>query len=355
MAAVILPAYQPDETLIRLVKKLWVRGYSIVVVDDGSGEAYDRIFEAVKNNAVVLKHEVNRGKGAAIKTALAYIKNEMWDCETVGVMDADGQHRVEDLDVLMQEAGAHRNTLVLGVRKVGREMPFRSRFGNTLTREIFFLLSGVRVSDTQTGLRAFGAELIPRLREVEGSRYEYEMNVLLAAAREHLPIREVEIATIYHDRSNSCSHFRVLWDSLRIYKDMLKFTAVSVMSFLIDYLLFTIGMFFCPHTPLMLVTVNVVARILSAVYNYSLNCCFVFHEHRKKETAAGYLLLAVCILALNSLLLNVYVQLLPVSVYTAKILTESSLFIISFLVQRHWIFGNHSHLGVKEKKVRIGV
>ena len=282
-------------------------------------------------------------------------KNEMWDCETVGVMDADGQHRVEDLDTLMQEAKAHRNALVLGVRKVGKEMPFRSRFGNTLTREIFWLLSGVKVSDTQTGLRAFGTEWIPRLLEIEGERYEYEMNVLLAAAREHLPIREVEIATIYHDRSNSCSHFRVVWDSLRIYKDMLKFTAVSVMSFLIDYLLFAIGMFFCPHTAGWIVMVNVCARLLSAVYNYSLNCCFVFQTRRKKKTALEYGLLAVCILAMNSLLLNVYAQILPVSVYMAKILTETSLFVVSFLVQRHWIFGNHFHIGVKGKKVRIGV
>ncbi len=88
-AAVILPAYQPDETLIRLVKRLWVRGYSIVVVDDGSGEAYERIFEAVKNKAVVLKHEVNR---TIIRNGVLY-RNQATDMETL-VLNWDGSMKI---------------------------------------------------------------------------------------------------------------------------------------------------------------------------------------------------------------------------------------------------------------------
>lgn len=119
--------------------------------------------------------------GAAIKTALAYIKKEVWGNELIGIMDCDGQHLPEDMMKLFQSAWKHTEALVLGVRAVGREMPFRSRFGNQVTRAVYRIVSGVKVSDTQTGLRAFGVKLIDKLLLVKGERYEYEMNNLILA------------------------------------------------------------------------------------------------------------------------------------------------------------------------------
>lgn len=188
MKAVIIPAYQPDQTLAVLADQLWSCGYQTVVVDDGSGEAYWEIFDSIKDICVVLTHPVNRGKGAAVKTALRFIRKEMWDCEVIGVMDADGQHLTEDLAGVFECAETHQRTLVLGARTVGKEMPFKSRLGNRITRAVFGLVSGMKVSDTQTGLRAFGAELVPDLLQVEGDRYEYEMNVLMEFARRGIPI-----------------------------------------------------------------------------------------------------------------------------------------------------------------------
>lgn len=148
---------------------------------------------------------------------------------------------------VLAEVGNHRESLVLGVREVGKDMPLKSRLGNRITRMIFHIASGVKVSDTQTGLRAFSAKLLRRMRSIEGERYEYEMNVLMTLAKAGVPIREVPIHTIYRDKENSTSHFRAVWDSIRIYKDILKFVLSSLSSFILDYLIFTILMVFLPQ------------------------------------------------------------------------------------------------------------
>lgn len=113
-------------------------------------------------------------------------------------------------------------------------MPLKSRIGNQLTRSIFRLVSGVSVSDTQTGLRAFSPDLIKKLLMVGGERYEYETNVLIEMAKAKIPIREVPIDTIYHDSSNSCSHFHVFKDSWRIYKELLKSSLLSMAGLVIN-------------------------------------------------------------------------------------------------------------------------
>lgn len=338
MAVVIIPAFQPDKTLIAITDQLWSMGYRIIVVDDGSGKDYQKIFKAVSDISIILHHSENRGKGAAIKTALTYVRDEMWDSDVIGVMDSDGQHSTEDMRRVVEFAGNHRKTLVLGVRNVDKEMPLKSRIGNQVTRTIFRMISGVNVSDTQTGLRAFRSDLIKKLLSVKGERYEYEMNVLIELAKAKIPIEEVPIDTIYHDKSNSCSHFHVFRDSLRIYKDLLKFTLSSFSSFVVDYLLFAILMIILPHTALFVLLANVCARIISAFYNYSMNCRLVFHVSRKMKTAAEYFVLAVFILVMNSLILGMFVQILHFSVYPAKILTETILFLISWMVQKRIIF-----------------
>ena len=355
MAVVIIPTFRPDKTLISITDQLWSLGYGIIVVDDGSGKDYRQIFEAVSDISIVLHHSENQGKGAAIKTALNYIKNEMWDSDVIGVMDSDGQHQTEDMRRVLEFADNHRKTLVLGVRNVGKEMPLKSRIGNRITRTVFRMISGVKVSDTQTGLRAFSSDLIKKLLSVQGERYEYEMNVLIELAKAKIPIEEVPIDTIYHDKNNSCSHFHVFRDSIRIYKNLLKFTLSSFSSFIVDYVLFALLLIVLPHTALWVFLANVCARVVSAFYNYTLNCSLVFHTGRKIRTAAEYFVLAAFILVMNSLILSVLVQLLHFSVYPAKILTESILFFVSWVVQRRLIFKKRLRLENKEEYIEIPI
>lgn len=219
---IIIPAYNPEEELEKVVDRIWDFGNQVILVDDGSDQAKQELFERLSERAIVIHHTKNLGKGAAIKTALRYIKENLWDCDVIGVMDADGQHLPEDMEKLVMRAGGTEHALFLGVRDVGKSMPLRSRIGNAVTRAVFRLRSGVRVSDTQTGLRAFRRDLLEPFLSREGTRYEYETNVLLYCAKKKIPIIEVPIKTIYHDRKNSCSHFHVIQDSIRIYRELFR-------------------------------------------------------------------------------------------------------------------------------------
>lgn len=338
MLLVIIPAYKPDDTLIKLIGDLEPYDLEKIVVDDGSGEEHEHIFNAVEDRCIVLRHEENRGKGAAIKTALGYIKDKTDGVEAIGVMDSDGQHLPEDMIKLLAAASLNKEALVLGVRAVGKDMPTRSRLGNKITRNVFRMVSGVAVSDTQTGLRAFSPELVERLLSIEGERYEYEMNVLIKLAKEGVPIKEIPISTIYHDKKNSVSHFRSFRDSARIYKDIIKFSLSSLSSFVLDYILFTAIMLIVPHTAGWVLGANVSARVISAMYNYSMNCRFVFREKRRLGTALQYFALAGFILIMNNLILEFFTQILDMSVYPAKLLTECMLFVMSWLIQNFIIF-----------------
>lgn len=338
MSVVIIPAYKPDERLVGIVDQLWTYGFRIVVVDDGSGEDYLDIFNRINDVCILLRHEENRGKGAAIKTALDYVNREIWGSTVIGVMDCDGQHLPEDLLKLFVHGENSERLMILGVRNVGKDMPLKSRLGNTITRKVFKLLSGVSISDTQTGMRVFTSDLVKKLLTVEGERYEYEMNVLLFLAKEGIDIDEVPINTIYQDRENSTSHFRAVWDSIRIYKDLLKFTLSSFSSFVLDYLLFAFFMFCLPHTAMFVLGANILARLVSAFYNYCMNCYFVFHKEKKIQTAMQYFELAAFILVMNNIILEALTQIIHMPVYPAKILTECTLFLISWLVQNFLIF-----------------
>ncbi len=290
---VIIPALNPDEGLREIVERNWELENQIILVDDGSDKKYERLFWELGEKCIVLHHEENRGKGEAIKTALKYIKEELWECRVVGIMDADGQHLPDDMEKLLMKAAAEPMALIVGSRTIDRNVPWKSRMGNLITRRIFRMKTGVEVSDTQTGLRAFSTRLLDFMLDIEGERYEYEMNVLVTCAKANIPIIEVPIETIYHDKGNSCSHFRKVRDSVRIYRQLLKFSFVSFSSFLLDYVM-----------------------------------------------------LAGLILVLNNILLQIFLT-VYIPLYPAKILTECTLFLISWLIQKKLIFSVRKSVGIK--------
>ena len=349
---VIIPAYRPDERLLPLAIEVLEAGCRVIVVDDGGGEDYRHIFEALDPRVTVLVHPVNRGKGAAIKTALTHIQEITvgFDPEKppmVGIMDADGQHLTADMIRVFEGAESHPDRLTLGVRKVGKEMPFFSRFGNGVTRTVFTLLTGAKVSDTQTGLRAFSVALIPRMLTVEGDRYEYEMGVLTRMAQSHVGFFEVPIATLYEDRQNSTSHFRLIRDSVRIYWNLLKFAGSSFVSFLVDYGCFNLLLYLIlPLIPFPFgdgydpLIANITARIISGSVNYYMNCRYVFGRKPTWKSAGKYVLLALVVLALNTGILYLLNLIPGVPVAVCKLLTEIVIFFGNYLIQKKVIFKN---------------
>lgn len=328
----LIPAYKPDEKLLDLIDELSGNGFETVVVDDGSGLEYTGIFDRI--DCTVLRHPVNYGKGHALRTGIGFIK-DMYSSEHVIVtLDADGQHKVQDALRVAAAAERAANALILGSRGFSGKVPLRSRFGNACTRKVFDLASGVRVRDTQTGLRAFSVQLADRMLAVSGERYEYEMNVLMSMAKQNIPIVEITIETIYLD-GNKSSHFSPLRDSARIYGTILKFCGSSLLSFGADFSLFALFSLFIP-----IQAANIGARSISAGLNYTLNHKAVFSSDKPMvQTASQYFLLAVFILAANTAMLTLLTSYFGMGTLAAKILTEIVMFSISFGVQRIFIFG----------------
>lgn len=326
-----------------LVRSLLLRGFTVVVVDDGSKETYRPIFQAVSPPAVVLSYPRNRGKGHALKFGMAYVQERAAAEDILVTLDSDGQHTAEDADRVAQAALRRPEALTLGIRAFGPGTPARSRFGNAVTCGVYRLSSGVRVRDTQTGLRAFGAELLPALTGVEGERYEYEMNMLLECPRRGIPIQEIPIQTIYLEH-NSGSHFLPVRDSLRIYNRIWKFAASSLAGFVTDYSLYSLLVILLSGMGAASVPIsNVAARVVSASVNFAVNRRFVFRSAKSAlKTGGQYFLLAACILAGNTVLLSVFTKILGVNKFAAKLVTEITFFTLSFLAQHFWIFRGNS-------------
>ena len=353
----LIPAYEPDgEKLIPLIRELKESGFDIVIVNDGSGPEFDGIFGAAEPYATVLAHDANRGKGAALKTGLAYIDKYMSYSETVMTesgavsvdgagsvivtVDADGQHLPADALRVAGIAAGRPDALVLGSRALAEDVPVRSRFGNTVTRHVYSAATGVRIHDTQTGLRAFSRSLIPRLLDISGDRYEYEINMLMQLAAEGVPLIEERIETVYED-NNSCSHFSTIRDSVRIYKEILKFSASSLASFAIDYCMYALLLALTGAAGLAngLIISNIGARLVSGTANYTLNRRLVFKSRTGfAKSAVQYALLAAFILAGNTIVLSTLVGVLGLNSLLAKLITEVIFFTISWTVQKYVIF-----------------
>ncbi|HAZ20634.1 MAG TPA: polysaccharide synthesis protein GtrA, partial [Clostridiales bacterium] len=262
-------------------------------------------------------------------------------------MDADGQHKVDDAMGVAEQAKETPQVLVTGSRQFVGKIPLRSRVGNSLTKDVFSIATGIRMQDTQTGLRAFDLSLIPYMLAVKGDRYEYEMNVLLDCSRSHIPIREVPIETVYA-KHNPTSHFKVIRDSYRIYKEILRFSFSSLIGFAIDFLLYSIMIVFTRGLVWSVPIANVTARVISAGVNYYINKKYVFQNQESVvKTAFMYAVLAMGILCVDTLLLQFFVGYLIHNKWISKLLTELVLFAASWRIQRLVVFKKKTFGGAR--------
>lgn len=235
MDLVLIPAYEPDNQLVTLTQQLNSQGLQVLVVNDGSGNTYEDIFTQVAQYATVISLVQNRGKGAALKAGMRYIRDRLPECEYFITCDADGQHRVEDV-LRVRERLHQGEDFVLTVRQWHKDMPLRSKVGNTLSRFVYTLLTNRYLSDNQSGLRGFSRVHIDWMIRVEKSNYDYEMNVLYYAAKKNIRIATVPIEAIYLG-NNESSHFSPLQDTVRIYKSLFTLAGGSFLSFLFSELL----------------------------------------------------------------------------------------------------------------------
>jgi len=339
--ALIIPAYKPAKELLALLAQFQGNDdFLPIVVDDGSGPDFAPIFDALPPGVRLLRHPENRGKGAALKTAFAYVLDSCPQCGQAVTADADGQHRYEDILKVCATAAARPEALVLGSRKFEGEVPLRSRLGNGITRKVFSVASGVSVYDTQTGLRACSRDVLKGFTAIPGDRYEYEINMLLTAAQSGIPIVEEWIETVYLN-DNASSHFNPFKDSLKIYMCILKFAASSLLAFGIDYVLALVLKALTAAWPASL-SLNfsvTVARLVSASVNFTVNRKVVFRGNESLGKAIlKYAALAAVVLALNLALMHLLTIRLGWSFALSKILVEVLLFCMNFVVQGKFVY-----------------
>ena len=352
---IIIPAYKPDEKLLSVIDGIRKQSRArILVVNDGSGQDFDPIFRKVKDlGCTLLIHPRNQGKGAALKTAFRYLKEEGTKEEIV-TADADGQHLPKDILACLEEAKKHPGALVLGERAFQGDVPARSRVGNTISRFTFRLLMGARVMDTQTGLRAFSSDLLDFLLSVEGERYEYEMQMLCMAARKKIPLRGITIETVYLEENRS-SHFNPLRDALRVYGILIRasfgrlfqilcFLVSSLFAFLVDvagYWLF-FNLIFAPLFPdlkKLAFASLLISRIISSVLNYLINRKVVFQNSTNPlKTGLLYLLTVVVIFFANHWFNALFLVTFGAHEILALLAAQVICFPASFLIQKFIVF-----------------
>lgn len=333
---VLIPAYQPDARLPRLILELHRADPStkIVVVDDGSGQKFSDIFEASATaGAHVISYENNRGKGYALREGFTWIRDVAGDLsECVVTADADGQHTLNDI-FRVGRTCTDTGKSVLGVREFVGHVPARSRIGNTATSALFWLATGWKLKDTQTGLRAFPVALLPALLEVQGDRYEYELRVLLHLAKFRHPVTQIPIETIY-EAGNPTSHFRPLQDSARIWAPLLKFAASSGVATIIDYVLVLVlnaltGALFFPV---------IAARLVSASVNFAMNRrVFEATGVPLRRSALRYAALAVAVIAGSYTILAVLTG-IGMPLWIAKIIADTTMYLVSYSAQSRYVF-----------------
>ncbi len=356
--SVVLPSLDPDEKLLAVIDGLLSVGFSdIILVNDGSKPENMHFFETAAQHPEVhlLHHEVNKGKGAALKHAFRYFLENRPEGLGVVTVDGDNQHRPEDTRACVEKM-LETGNVVLGCRDFSLpHVPKRSRVGNNMTCGVFRFLVGMKVSDTQTGLRAIPRSVLPDFSQVYGDRFEYETNMLLAMKEQNLPHDEVKIQTVYIEENKS-SHFRAVRDSWRIYRLILghffRYTMAGLVSWIIDSGLFALFAWLLQDVlkGFLLTAVPVVAaRVISSLANFFMNKNLVFHSHISTGKAMlKYYALAVPTLILQLLLTDGTYRLFSIGEHQIALRTlihtivMTVLFIISYLIQQRWVFTQHN-------------
>jgi len=340
---VVIPAYKPSPVLADLVssalaadKKQVIR--SIVIVNDGSGPAFAGVFSLATgcSRVEVIHHAVNLGKGAALKTGFNHALVTWPDLQGVVTADADGQHTPQDIVRVAEVVSAHPDRVVVGVRQFDKGVPFRSRFGNTLTKFVFRLLTGISLADTQTGLRGWPRKYCEGCLRIPATGYDFELECLLNlknGQRRH-DFLEVPIEAIYLD-GNRSSHFNPILDSMRVYFVFARYCASAVVAAITDSLVFY---------STFLSTGNVMlsqsaGRACAVTIAFTLARNVVFKASGAWVSALAKYLTIVVVMGLVSYgMIQFFRARFGWPILPAKLVAEGLLFLGNFAIQREFVF-----------------
>ena len=194
---VVIPAFNEEKVIAEVIREVKAAGdFLIVAVDDGSK---DHTFAAAStdndSNVVVLRHRINRGKGAATKTGI--VAANRLGADIVVTMDGDGQHDPTDIEALVQPIIDGDYDVVLGTRpKRKGEMPFLKIIANKIGNLVTWLFYGIHVSDSQSGFRAY-SRFAATIIDTKADKYEYDSKVIREINNNRLRFTEVPIQVRY--------------------------------------------------------------------------------------------------------------------------------------------------------------
>ncbi len=190
---VIIPAYNEEKRIVSVIRETKSYSKNIVVVDDGSS---DKTFDvSKKENVFVLKHIINLGKGAALKTGCEYALRK--GAKKMIFIDADGQHSPKDIPRFLN--ALESVDIVFGSRSLNKNMPAVLKFGNWFISQVNTLFFGIKLKDTQSGYRAIKAAAYRKIRW-KSTNYSVEAEMIARVSKKNLKYKEITIKTIYSDR-----------------------------------------------------------------------------------------------------------------------------------------------------------
>lgn len=338
--SVLIPAYNPDNSLLNLVNSLIHvfeyhkinEGYEVVLVNDGSfsnesASVFSKLNALDMVKIINLSH--NKGKGAALKEGLKYIKTTK--SEYVVTADADGQHLADDI-VAVLERSISKCQFIIGVRDLyTKGTPLKSFLGNGLSSIIFKIIAKKNLPDTQSGLRAFPSKNIDRMLCISGNRYQYELSVLLEfyGGKENI----CKINKVYIN-DNQGTSFRPIVDSIAVYSVFLRY---CLNSFLITILDFSIIYIMTKLYPTIIVFI--VIRLLTTHLYFFIMKIFTFKNlnHLGFQLMKFYALVTINIVISSSL----FGLLFFTNNYNftfSYISAAIVLFILNYFIQRNVIF-----------------
>lgn len=337
---IIIPAFRPGQKLLDLLETLSSYAsefHHIILVNDGSEPSYDPIFAkaACYPMVKIITHGTNLGKGQALKSGFNHVLcHKITSLCGVITCDADGQHLAEDIISLCHKLSQQPDILWIGARNFDLpHIPFRSKFGNIFTRTLFKWFVGLKLTDTQSGLRGIPLNFLAVLLKTQTIGYDFELDMLMLVKKNRVQLKEHPIQTIYEEK-NKCSHFNPIIDSLKIYFVFFRYLAIALFSGLVDYSIFTLCYFFSQN----LLLAELTARIISGTVNFGLNKKMVFQSKDKiYPEALRYFLLCLVNLGVSYGLLTTLAD-LGTNVYFSKISVMTFLFIANFAIQKVLVF-----------------
>jgi glycosyltransferase involved in cell wall biosynthesis len=333
----LIPAYNPTDQLVDYVNRLSKANFeSVIVVNDGSNEQCNHIFTELNriDNVMVLRHAINMGKGAALKTGFNYALCYFREYDGVVTIDSDGQHLIEDAINVAAALQGEPDTLIMGVRRFSAEVPIKSRIGNNVTNRLFAYLIGKKLTDTQTGLRGIPMDFLPSILKIGANGYEFELDMLLACKHSGRKIREVQISTVYID-NNVGTHFNPIVDSIKIYYVLFRYAITSLITAMIDLIVFIVTIKMIGSIGLS----QILGRLIGLIFNYAAVSRLVFYSEQKHTTTFPKYLSLVCGSGIISyFLINEISANFGIKIITAKIVAESVIFLANFAIQRDFIF-----------------